>query len=79
MCRLISGDLSSGVYQKENVSAVVTDTIKLVKRNKIEDTRSKLLQRIKNYVIATEDDKKQFEALLTEKMELDTQVQTLLK
>ena len=79
MCRLISGDLSSGVYQKENVSAVVTDTIKLVKRNKIEDTRSKLLQRIKNYVIATEDDKKQFEALLTEKMELDKQVQTLLK
>ena len=79
LCRLISGDLSSGVYQKENVSAVVTDTIKLVKRNKIEDTRSKLLQRIKNYVIATEDDKKQFEALLTEKMELDKQVQTLLK
>jgi len=79
LCRLISSDLSEGVYKKDDVAAVVTDTIKFIKRNKLEDARNKLMQRIKNYVINTEDDKRQFNTLLAEKMELDKQVQTLLK
>ena len=79
LCRLISSDLSEGVYKKDDVAAVVTDTIKFIKRNKLENARNKLMQRIKNYVINTEDDKRQFNTLLAEKMELDKQVQTLLK
>jgi len=76
---LITDVISSGVYQKQNVSAIVNDTIKLVKRNNLEEQRDRLVQRIRKFQVVTEEDQNQLNALLTEKMELDKKVQLLLK
>ena len=48
-----------------------------IKRNKLDDQRNKLLMQIKDYVIVTEDDKKQLNSLLEQKLELDKQVQQM--
>lgn len=74
---LIAETLSSGVYPKEEIDAVITDTIMYIKRNKLDDQRNKLLMQIKDYVIVTEDDKKQLNSLLEQKLELDKQVQQM--
>ncbi|MDY2840978.1 MAG: DNA primase [Treponema sp.] len=79
LSRLIAQVISSGVYQSENVSIIINDTIKYVRKNNLDEQRNKLLQRIKNFRIITEEDKNQFNALLAEKMELDKQVQILTK
>lgn len=79
LVQLITEAISSGVYQSEKVSIIVNDTIKLVKKNKLEEQRNKLLQRIREYTVVTEDDQKQLNELLAQKMELDKQVLTLLK
>lgn len=76
---LITKSISSGAYQSESVSAIIKDTIKFIKKNKIEEQRNKLLQRIKNYSVITEDDQKQLDTLVIKKMELDKQVQSLTK
>jgi len=76
---LITDTISSGVYKNENIAIVVNDTIKYVKKNRLEERSNKLLKRIKEYVIVTEEDQKQFNALLVEKMELDKQAQQLSK
>ena len=74
---LITDVISSGVYQKQNVSAIVNDTIKMMKKNKIEEQRNKILQRIKTFQVVTKEDQAQFDQLLLKKMELDKQVQLL--
>lgn len=77
--QLILEVVSSGVYQTESVGAIVNDTIKYVKKNNLEEQRNKIVQQIRNYTVITEDDQKQLNALLIKKMELDKQVQQLLK
>ena len=79
LVNLITEVLSSGVYQSGNVDAVIKDTIRLVKKNKLDDQRNKILQRIRNYTVITEDDKQELNKLLAEKFELDKQVQKLQK
>lgn len=79
LVNLITEALSSGVYQSDKVSTVIQDTIKLIKKNKLDDQRNKLLQRIRNYTVVTEDDRQQLNALLIQKLELDKQVQMLQK
>jgi len=79
LCRLITDVISSGVYQTENISVVVMDTIKLIKKNNLEEQRDKLLYRIRNYTVVTGEDQLQLNALLAKKMELDKQVQLLSK
>lgn len=79
LSQLITNVLSMGVYQDYNIETVVNDTIKYVKRNKLDTQRNKLIKRISDYNVITEDDRKQFNQLLAEKMELDKQVQELLK
>lgn len=74
---LITDVISSGVYQKQNVSAIVNDTIKMMKKNKLEEQRNKILQRIKTFQVVTKEDQAQFDQLLLKKMELDKQVQLL--
>lgn len=75
----ITNDISSGVYQKEKVSIIIQDTIKYVKKNKIDEQRNNLLKRIRDYTVITEEDQKQLNKLIEEKMQLDTQVQNLIK
>ena len=78
--RLITESISYGVYQEKAVSAaVVADTVKYVKKNKLDAQRNTILKRIREYTIVTEDDKKQFNLLLEKKMELDKQIQKLGK
>ncbi len=74
---LITDVISSGVYQKQNVSAIVNDTVKMIKKNKLEEQRNKILQRIKTLQVVTKEDQTQFNQLLLKKMELDKQVQLL--
>lgn len=79
LARLVSEYNAFGVYKKNEVGKIVTDTITYVTKNKLEDKKNKLLQRIQNFIPITEDDNNQLKALLTEKKNLDTQIQTLLK
>ena len=79
LIQLITGALSDGVYKSENVSTVVDDTVSYIKRNKLDAQRNKLLQRIKEYTVVTQEDQNQLNALLAEKFELDKQVQSLGK
>ena len=75
----ITDALSSGVYTKEECGTYIQDTIKFIKKNKIEEQREQLIKRIQNFVIVTDDDKNQFNSLLNQKMELDKQAQLLSK
>ena len=79
LVQLITGSISDGVYQSENVSAVVKDTVNYIKRNKLDAQRNKLLQRIREYTVVTQEDQIQLNKLLAEKLELDKQVQSLGK
>lgn len=79
MSRLITEVISSGVYQSQDIGIIINDTIKFIKRNSLEEQRNKIVQQIHNYMVVTEDDQKQLNALLLEKMELDRKVQQLLK
>lgn len=77
LIQLITESISSGVYQSEKVSIIVEDTVKYIERNKLDIQRNKLLQRIREYTVVTEEDQKQLNALLEEKLELDKKVQSL--
>lgn len=77
--KYITQALSSKVYQKENCGTYIQDTIKFIKRNKIDEQREAITQRLRDFVIVTEDDKLQMKNLLTQKMELDKQAQFLAK
>lgn len=79
LSQIITNVLSSGVYQEDNIATVVNDTIKYVKKNNLDIQRNKLIKRISDYKVITEDDKYQLKQLLAEKMELDKQVQELIK
>ncbi len=80
LVNLITEVLSSELYKNtSNIDAVLKDTIKLVKKNKLDDQRCRLLQRIRSYTVVTEDDRQQLNKLLAEKLELDRQVQKLQK
>ena len=76
---LITEFLSSDLYKSSDAGTIVRDTIKLVKKNKLNDQREKLMQRIRNYQVITDDDRKQLNTLLAQKFELDKQVQKLQK
>lgn len=77
LTRLITEVISSGVYHSENVGIVIKDTINLIKKNSLEDQRNKILQRIRNYTVITQEDQLQLNALLAKKMELDRKIQSL--
>lgn len=77
LIELITESISSGLYQSEKVSVIVQDTISYVKKNTLYTQRDRLLQRIKQFTVVTEDDKRQLNALLTEKLMLDKKIQVL--
>ena len=75
----ITDAISYNVYQKENCGIYIQDTIKFIKKNKIDEQREALVKRIRDFVIVTDDDKIQMNNLLTQKMELDKEAQLLSK
>lgn len=75
----ITESISKGVYQSERIGVVVEDTINYLEKNRLEAQRNKLSKRIKEYAVITEDDQKQLNALLLEKLELDKKIQGLVK
>lgn len=79
LSQLITDEISSDVYQGENVSAVIQDTIKMMKKLSLNRQRDNLLKRIKEYVVITDDDQEQLNILLKQKLELDKQAQTILQ
>lgn len=76
---LITKTISEGVYQSERIGVIVEDTINYLEKNRLEEQRKKLSKRIKEYTVITEDDKKQLNTLLLEKLELDKKIQELVK
>ncbi len=76
---LITNVNSSGIYKDSNIDVIVDDTIKMIKKNKMKDKRAKLVQRIREFVVVTEEDKHQLDNLLKQKMELDQNIFKLLK
>jgi len=79
LIRIITESISSGVYQSEQVSIVVQDTINYIERNRLDTQRNKLLQRIREFTVVTPEDQAQLQALLAEKLELDKKVQNIGK
>ena len=79
LTQYITNALSDNVYQKSNCGAYIQDTIKFIKRNKIDEQREALVKQIRDFVIVTDDDRIQMNNLLTQKMELDKQAQLLSK
>lgn len=77
--QLITRDIADGAYKSDTIDAVVDDTIKFIKKNKIDAQRDSLLKRIRDFTVVTEDDKNQLNNLLMQKLELDKQAQSLLK
>ena len=71
-------ELSNEVYQDNNVDLVIKDTIKLIKKNAIDKQKDILVKRIREYTVITEEDAKQLDILIKQKMELDKQLQALL-
>ena len=79
LVQAVTESISSGVYQSEKVSIIVEDTIKYVEKNRLDDQRNKLLQRIREYTVVTSEDQQQLNALLAQKLELDKKFQSLGK
>ena len=79
LTQYITNALSDNVYQKSNCGTYIQDTIKFIKRNKIDEQREALVKQIRDFVIVTDDDRIQMNNLLTQKMELDKQAQLLSK
>lgn len=77
MSDLISKEISSNVYQKDNIDIIVQDTIKYIKKRNIEDRRNEIVKLMRNYKVVSEQDQIELDKLVAEKMELDTQVQIL--
>ena len=75
---IITSELSNEVYQDNNVDLVIKDTIKLIKKNSIDKQKDILVKRIREYTVITEEDAKQLDILIKQKMELDKQFQALL-
>ena len=75
---IITSELSNEVYQDNNVDLVIKDTIKLIKKNSIDKQKDILVKRIREYTVITEEDAKQLDILIKQKMELDKQLQALL-
>ena len=75
--RAITNALSSGVYKEEQLNIIVKDTIKFVQKNKLDIRRNELIVAIRDFIVASEEDQQKLNQLLSEKMELDKQVQSL--
>ena len=50
----------------------------MIKKNNIDKQRDLLIKRIREYTVITDDDAKQLDILIKQKMELDKQAQALL-
>lgn len=79
LTRLLTESISSGVYKPENAAQVVSDYIKYLKMNSLEVRRNNLNARISNFRPVTEEDKNLLKQMISEKMNLDAQAQTLKK
>ena len=77
--RYITNALSEGVYQKEQCAIYIKDTIRFIKKNKIDEQREALIKQISTFIVSTEDDRNQLNSFLAKKMELDKQAQELSK
>ena len=77
--RYITNALSDVVYQKEQYAIYIKDTIRFIKKNKIDEQREALIKQISTFIVSTEDDRNQLNSFLAKKMELDKQAQELSK
>ncbi len=74
--RMITKVIASGEFSGNDVQ-FVRDSMKIIKRNSIERQRERLMERIRSFTPVTQEDKNQFQILLSEKMQLDKKVQEM--
>jgi len=72
--RMITRVLSSSEFS-DNTEKIIEDSIQLIKRNSLERQREKLMNRIRQFIPATAEDKKTLQDLLAEKMDIDKKLQ----
>lgn len=72
--KMITKVISSKEFEENNVR-YVQESINLIKKNGLEKKREKILQKIKNFRPITPDDHETLKGYLSEKMEIDKQLQ----
>lgn len=70
LSNLITATVSRGEY-KNNTKKAINDSIKLLKKKSLEKKRDKLMARINRFLPITEDDQKELQRLVAEKMKVD--------
>lgn len=70
---IVARAVTSGEYS-ENPERAIEDAIKLIKRNSLERKRRHLMNKIRQFSVITPDDQKQLDELISEKMNIDFQL-----
>ena len=70
---IVARAVASGEYS-ENPERAIEDAIKLIKRNSLEKKRRHLMNKIRQFSVITPDDQKQLDELISEKMNIDFQL-----
>lgn len=70
---IVAKAVASGEYS-ENPERAIEDAIKLIKRNSLEKKRRHLMNKIRQFSVITPDDQKQLDELISEKMNIDFQL-----
>lgn len=76
LSNLITRAVSLGEF-RDNTESAVKDSVMLLKSRSIERQREKLMEQIRSFNCLTEDDKAEFQKLLSKKIELDNKIKSL--
>lgn len=78
LSNLITSAVSLGEF-RDNTESAVKDSVLLMKSRSLERRRNRLMEQIRSFSCLTEDDKIEFQKLLSEKIELDNKIKSLKK
>ncbi len=76
LSNLITRAVSLGEF-RDNTECAVRDSVMLLKARSAERQRERLMEQIRCFTCLTEDDKLEFQKLLTKKIELDNKIKSL--
>ena len=76
LSNLITRAVSLGEF-RDNTESAVKDSVMLLKSRSIERQRERLMEQIRSFNCLTEDDKAEFQKLLSKKIELDNKIKSL--
>lgn len=76
LSNLITRAVSLGEF-RDNTESAVKDSVMLLKSRSVERQREKVMEQIRGFNCLTEDDKAEFQKLLSKKIELDNKIKSL--